>query len=359
MTGSVGERAAKSSQGCRKGAMRGKITALEEAYEEYRVKRFKPEVFQGNLSKKRYFEGWYFKHVSDDLENAYAFIPGISLSGESSHAFIQVINGITGETHYVPYDLEEFSWKKDRLHIQVGASVFTDEYIGINIEDEGITANGHIEYSNVVKYPITLLAPGIMGWYAYVPFMECYHDVVSVNHSLNGKAFINGNLIDFSSGKGYIEKDRGKSFPDAWIWIQCNSFTANGASLFVSIAKIPWLRRYFVGFICFLYTQGMFFLFNSYNKSKVSQVRYDGDALTISLENKRSILDVRATKKKSGELKAPSSGQMTRRIKESIDSEVHVQIRDRSGQTLFEDYGRRAGLEIIEDIFKYLDLGQR
>jgi hypothetical protein len=103
----------------------------------------------------------------------------------------------------------------------------------------------------------------------------------------------------------------------------------------------------------------MFFLFNSYNNSKVSQVRYDGNALTISLENKRSILDVKATKKKSGELKAPYSGQMTRRIKESIDSEVHVQIRDRSGQTLFEDYGRRAGLEIIEDIFKYLDLGQR
>ena len=37
MTGSVGERAAKSSQGCRKGAMRGKITALEEAYEEYEI----------------------------------------------------------------------------------------------------------------------------------------------------------------------------------------------------------------------------------------------------------------------------------------------------------------------------------
>ena len=34
MTGSVGEHAAKSSQGSRKGAMRARITALEEAYEE-------------------------------------------------------------------------------------------------------------------------------------------------------------------------------------------------------------------------------------------------------------------------------------------------------------------------------------
>jgi hypothetical protein len=35
MTGSVGEHATDSSQPCRKGAVRGKITALEEAYEEY------------------------------------------------------------------------------------------------------------------------------------------------------------------------------------------------------------------------------------------------------------------------------------------------------------------------------------
>lgn len=65
------------------------------------MKLFKPEVFQGNLSGKRYFEGWYFKHVSADLQQVYSFIPGVALNASHPHAFIQVINGISGETQYI------------------------------------------------------------------------------------------------------------------------------------------------------------------------------------------------------------------------------------------------------------------
>jgi len=42
---------------------------------------------------------------------------------------------------------------------------------------------------------------------------------------------------------------------------------------------------------------------------------------------------------------------MTRRIKESIDSEVYVKLYDREKNLLFEDSGKRAGLEMVEDIF--------
>jgi len=66
---------------------------------------FKPEVFQGKLTNKRYFEGWYFKHVSKKLDFVYSFIPGVSLNPENPHAFIQVINGITGYTQYIEYPL--------------------------------------------------------------------------------------------------------------------------------------------------------------------------------------------------------------------------------------------------------------
>ena len=63
-----------------------------------------------------------------------------------------------------------------------------------------------------------------MGWYSFVPFMECNHGIVSVNHDLYGEISVNGNVIDFNNGKGYIEKDWGVSFPEAWIWIQSNNF---------------------------------------------------------------------------------------------------------------------------------------
>jgi len=45
---------------------------------------------------------------------------------------------------------------------------------------------------------------------------------------------------------------------------------------------------------------------------------------------------------------------MSRRIKESIDSEVHIQLSDRNDNQEYEGTGKSVGLEIIEDIFKYI-----
>jgi len=39
-----------------------------------------PEIFQGKFKSKNYFEGWYYKIVSKDEKNSFAFIPGIALT---------------------------------------------------------------------------------------------------------------------------------------------------------------------------------------------------------------------------------------------------------------------------------------
>jgi len=77
-------------------------------------KIWKPDIFQGSLKKKNYFEGWYFKLVDAASENIYAIIPGVSIRKEDkSHAFIQVLNGKTSESWYVSFELEKiFSAKK-------------------------------------------------------------------------------------------------------------------------------------------------------------------------------------------------------------------------------------------------------
>ncbi len=88
-----------------------------------------------------------------------------------------------------------------------------------------------------------------MGWYAFVPFMECYHAVIGFDHPLEGKININGNEIDFTGGRGYIEKDYGKSFPSYYIWMQSNHFETEEISVMASVAKIPWLGSSFDGFV--------------------------------------------------------------------------------------------------------------
>lgn len=56
------------------------------------TKLWKPEVFQGKYKNKNYFEGWYFKLLSQDKSNVLALIPGIPYTSNPNYnnAFIQI-----------------------------------------------------------------------------------------------------------------------------------------------------------------------------------------------------------------------------------------------------------------------------
>ena len=317
------------------------------------MRLFNPEVFQGNLNRKNYFEGWYLKHVSKNREHVFSFIPGIALTKNDKHAFVQFINGITGETAYVKYPLSDFSFSRNLFDLKVGNSHFSEIGIQLNIDSPELKVTGELKYSNLVKYPKRLGSPGIMGWYSFVPFMECKHGIGSVLHSLEGTLLVNGEPVEFSGGKGYIEKDWGTSFPESWIWLHCNTFEEPDCSFTFSVAKIPWLGSFFMGHICFLYLKGKFHLFATYNNSEITHLSFSEQTLNVELKRKDLVLKVKAVQRKAGHLKAPLTGKMDRMIKESVDSNLEVSLYNTGGKTLFSSKGERAGMEIIEKILTY------
>ena len=316
---------------------------------------FRPEVFQGTMQSRHYFEGWYLKHVSADHQHVFSFIPGISLISGDKHAFIQVIEGVTGKSWYVRYPVTAFDADRKHFRVTIGRSVFSGNGSEIDIEGEGLKVRGNVHYIHPVRYPSSLFSPGIMGWYSFVPFMECKHGVVSVDHRLNGGLNFNGEEIDLTEGKGYIEKDWGTSFPAAWIWMHSNTFLQNDASVMLSVAKIPWLGSYFMGFLCFLYTPGKFYLFSTYNGSAIESAGMSGKNIEVSVKGKQHVISFRIVPRKSGTLHAPEKGEMKRLIKESVDSDVHVRLSDRQGKVIFEDNGVRTGLEVTDNIFELLE----
>lgn len=317
------------------------------------MKVYNPILFQGNLNRNRYFEGWYFKHVSSNHNHVYSFIPGVALTKTDKHAFIQVIDGITGKTWNVKYPLSEFSYSENEFQVRVGKSVFSEKGMELDIDTPDLKIKGQVFYGDFVKYPSSAFSPGIMGWYSFVPFMECKHGIGSVLHLLNGSLLINNTEISFSEGTGYIEKDWGTSFPESWVWLHCNTFEKPGSSFTFSVAKIPWLGNFFIGHICFLYAEGKFHLFATYNGSKISKLTFHAPVLDIELKNKTHTLKVKAVQNRSGDLKAPVTGEMNRIIKESVDSEIGIELFDNQNKMIFADKGTRAGLEIIEKILTY------
>ena len=190
----------------------------------------------------------------------------------------------------------------------------------------------------------------IMGWYYKVPFMECYHGLVSLNHDLYGEIKTNNRSFRFDGGRGYIEKDWGKSMPSSWIWVQTNSFKNSNSSFMLSIAKIPWLGFSFTGFLGFYYINNEIVRFGTYSKAKVKLEKYEENSLNINIVLKDEILEIQTIKKSSGMLKAPVNGNMNRRISEGIDADLKVKLLDENKNILFEDSSKTTGLELVGDI---------
>jgi hypothetical protein len=311
---------------------------------------WRPDLFQGTGRRRRYFEGYYFKHVAPD-GTAYSVIPGVSrgIDGDG-HSFVQLIRGEDGTSRYYRYPLNAFRAGGPDLSIRVAENVFSRAGIRLVLGSGAQTVQGSVDYASSVGFPRSLLSPGVMGWYSFVPFMECYHGVVSVDHELQGGLFVDGREIAFDGGRGYIEKDWGASMPSAWVWMQTNSFADRRASFMASIARIPWLGGSFVGFLGFLWFQGRFHRFATYTGARLRRLVVEGHEVRVEIADAAAVLEVRGERSGEGSLQAPVLGQMDRRIAESLDARLEIRLRAADGSELFHATGSAAGLEVVGDV---------
>lgn len=313
---------------------------------------FNPPEFQGWGMKSRYFEGWYFKIVDPSEKYAFAVIPGVAMDGNGNkQAFIQVLDGKLQSAAYHKFGFDEFKALPGTFEITIRDNYFSEKEMRIDLPG----LKGELLFSRNVPWPGKWYSPGIMGPYTFAPFMECYHGVVSMDHVITGSLLVGGREVDFSGGRGYMEKDWGRSFPGAYIWMQSNHFSEPGISLKASVARIPWVTGSFTGFIAGLWLNGELFRFTTYNGTKLLRSKANGSSVAITMENRRYRLELEADRDRATGLASPIRGFMDGRIEESMTSVVRVKLMDaRSGQLLLDDIGRNAGLEVAGKIEKIM-----
>ncbi|NCC76648.1 MAG: hypothetical protein EOM08_09465 [Clostridia bacterium] len=309
-----------------------------------------PAYLQYQGKNKRYFEGWYFKCISQDRQHAIALIPGMAVDPDGQHhAFIQVINAESGQTWYFEYPFESFFAAKDQLDIQVDKNYFNRGGLTLDIHHPKGTVSGQLVFSQIREFPVSWHTPSIMGPFQFVPGMECYHAVIHLAHRIDGQIVINGQVFDFDGGAGYLEKDYGRSFPQTYVWLQASHFDNREASFVFSQARIPWLGREFPGFFAYFTDfQGITTRFATYNRSKLSDWQVDATNGTFSgiLKGPAGQLKFSAQMVGGGTLRAPVDGSMHREIIESIRATVQVELTDRAGKLIYEGSSTEAGMEI-------------
>ena len=316
-----------------------------------------PEAFHGADSRSPYFEGWYHKLVSK-TKRSIVIIPGMYRSGEvkNEFSFIMIFDGNSGEVHFERFSFDHFVSKTNAYDTKIDKNHFSKNKINLDIKSDNFSIIGTVNFSGTTPWPVTLLEPGCMGWYSYLPIMECYHGILSMNHSLSGELSINGENINFNSGVGYIEKDWGRNFPKSWIWTQANHFKKENVSLSASIAKIPLLGTRFAGFIVGLLINDKLYRFTTYRSAKIVNIKKNSNEIEWVLKQRDLTLSISIIiGKKSGMLYAPDKLDMVEKVEEYLDSSVKFKLQQHQ-KVILEDESDYAATEVIGDTESLLEL---
>ena len=277
---------------------------------------------------REYFCGWYFKCQSDT--QTLAVIPAFHRFKAEKSCSVKIITDAGAWNVTLPY--ADFQKQRSDFHMRLADNRFGSDGMQLHLHTPDCTAVGAVRFG-----PFSPIAYDIMGPFRYVPCMECRHSVVSMRHTVNGELCINGVHYRFRDAVGYIEGDRGYSFPREYAWTQC-SFT--GGSLMLSVADIPIGRLHFTGVICVIAWQGTEYRLATYLGAKA--VKIENGELVI--RQGELVFTARLIEKYAHPLLAPVGGSMHRTIHESAACRAAYCLQ-KNGHTLFAFESPKASFE--------------
>jgi tocopherol cyclase len=288
-----------------------------------------------------WFEGWYFKHCVSG--RVLSLIPGeaADASGRKT-AFLQVIS--SEGSHFYRFPHREYRADPEHCVILLGDSFFSRSGIRLSVHRDGADLEGAVAYSNPQPIRRTRLCPTAMGPLAYLPLLECRHDIVSLSHGLSGSLTVNGERIAFDGGTGYIEKDAGRSFPEAWLWYQCCGFEHPGDSAMVAAASVQLGALRFPGLLCIFRAAGEEHRLATYLGGRVTLLEKRGGRVFLEARQRDYRLRLRVTPSAGQFLLAPALGDMRRGIREypCCDSRI---LLTKGERVLLNGTGGCAGFE--------------
>ncbi len=241
---------------------------------------FHPERYHGWGRNKKFFELWYYKIINATENVGLAIIPGISIDENGNkEVYIQILDGQNKLAEYHKFTPESFEPKEGVFELKIGNNFFSSKKIILDLP----TIKGELTFHDLAPWPSKFYSPGIMGPYSFIPKMECYHGILSMYSEIEGELLINGENVNFGHGRGFIEKDWGRSLPTNYIAMQSSHFSEKEISIKISIAEVPWMNNSFVGFIVAFWFNDKWVQFNTYNRSKIRKCSVEGNMVRINM----------------------------------------------------------------------------
>ena len=289
--------------------------------------------YHGTHKRRGYFEGWYFKQQTK--AETIALIPALHIDKNGGRsASIQVVMGNVSACAEFPYT--EFDPQKRGLSIALGKNYFSARGLSMDLSAPDIRLRGELSFS-----PLTPPRYDIMGPFSFVPGLQCRHSVFSIAHRVNGSLLINGRSLYFDGTPGYIEGDRGHSFPKRYIWTQCSRIEREQVcSIMLSVADIPFFPARFTGVIGFVYFGGKEYRIATYLGARLHEAKDS----SVTVRQRELTLQCQLLERHAALLRAPVDGSMVRRIRENPACRARYRFW-KNGALLFDFVSSQAGFE--------------
>lgn len=203
---------------------------------------------------------------------------------------------------------------------------FDSGKLDFQVKDGSFTASAEIRLLH--KAPLSY---DIMGPFQWVPCMQCRHRIYSMESYALGKMTIMKEAYILSEARVYVEGDRGRSFPERYMWTHC---FFPGGSFMLAVADVKALGRHFTGTIGIIQQEEHQLRIATYLGAKV---RVGGPGTVLISQGKyRLTVHVDPSRGRSFQLLAPSDGKMTRTIKECLSGKVACILE--KGQNILLDF---------------------
>eukprot|EP01084_Bolivina_argentea_P213346 362361_1 len=353
-----------------------------------------------NSKSNRLFEGWYYKIASKDFQ--FAIIPGAyhSTNQDGNYAFIMLV--ATDFMYAYRYPIHTYITSHGSIHtdqqfyINIGPNNFSRNSVSLHLESKYIHSIQPINYKNIsipikihlsfldqdIGFPVTLFQLGAMGYYGWIPFLECYHGILAMNYLVFGSIQINNKFVykyeennndNSELAHGYLEKDWGTNFPQTWIWIQANNFEKDeNVSLTLALARLPMIGDSIVtkaGYLGGLYLNKKVYKLGTYTWSVVKKLDiidekgnrkidieihsfwgYQRLKVIANIPNEMYTMNRDEARKLKPHLLVPQSdGYMMPTLLEWINARVWIRFEDDDMDLVFESESYPATVECHSD----------
>lgn len=277
------------------------------------------------------FCGWYFRCRCGG--HTLAIIPAIHTADGVRTGSVQLITET--DSWSVPFAADECSVRTDAPCAVLGENLFSPHGVWLNLHTDRLSARGQLFFG-----PLSPLRYDIMGPFCAVPGMECRHSVCSMRHRVDGCLEINGKHLLFRNGVGYIEGDRGCSFPRQYAWTQC---WVPGGSVMLSVAQVPLGGLRFTGTVGIVQLNGREYRFATYLGAKAWAKNG-----RLVVRQGEYLLSARLLERTAHPLQAPAHGRMDRVIRENVACRARYHL-SRRGRRLLDWESDAAAFECEYD----------